>query len=237
MTALPRALLFDLDDTLLDDTGGSSAFWSVACNEGASSLVDAAQLAEAIQRVRTWFWLDEARHRAGRLNLTAARRRIVRQALDEVAPGLPQAEALAARVTAIFEQLRESGMTLFPEAVATLEQLRDRGVRLALLTNGASSPQRAKLARFDLERHFAHIHIEGEHPYGKPDERTYRRALTALAVDADQAWMVGDNLEWDVGAPQRLGIHGIWLDRTGAGLPPGSAVRPDRIIRSVAELR
>src|SRR2546426_7554913 len=34
------------------------------------------------------------------------------------------------------------------------------------------------------------------------------------------AWMVGDHLEWDVGAPQRLGLSGVWVDRGGRGLPP-----------------
>ncbi len=48
--------------------------------------------------------------------------------------------------------------------------------------------------------------------------------------------MVGDNLEWEVAAPQRLGITGIWHDWQDRGLPPGTNVRPDRIIRSLPEL-
>ena len=48
--------------------------------------------------------------------------------------------------------------------------------------------------------------------------------------------MVGDNLEWEVVAPQRLGIYAIWHDGYGAGLPPGCPIRPDRIIRSLPEL-
>jgi putative hydrolase of the HAD superfamily len=48
--------------------------------------------------------------------------------------------------------------------------------------------------------------------------------------------MVGDNLEWEVVAPQRLGIYAIWYDGYGIGLPPGSPIRPDRIIRSLPEL-
>ena len=48
--------------------------------------------------------------------------------------------------------------------------------------------------------------------------------------------MVGDNLEWEVAAPQRLGIHAIWVDGIGDGVPSGSTIRPDRIIRAVAEL-
>jgi putative hydrolase of the HAD superfamily len=48
--------------------------------------------------------------------------------------------------------------------------------------------------------------------------------------------MVGDNLEWEVAAPQRLGIHAIWFDAHGAGLPEGSAIRPDRVVRKLSEL-
>ena len=41
---------------------------------------------------------------------------------------------------------------------------------------------------------------------------------------------------FDVAAPQRLGLRGIWVDYRGQGVPAGSDVRPDRIIRAVTEL-
>ena len=47
--------------------------------------------------------------------------------------------------------------------------------------------------------------------------------------------MIGDNLEWDVGQPQKLGMTGIWVDDR-AGLPASIAVRPDLVVRSLAEL-
>jgi putative hydrolase of the HAD superfamily len=48
--------------------------------------------------------------------------------------------------------------------------------------------------------------------------------------------MVGDNLEWEIVAPQRLGIYAIWHDGYGVGLPFDSPIRPDRIIRRLSEL-
>jgi putative hydrolase of the HAD superfamily len=48
--------------------------------------------------------------------------------------------------------------------------------------------------------------------------------------------MVGDNLEWEVAAPQRLGIFGIWFDAAGKGLPRDTHIRPDPIIASLSEL-
>jgi putative hydrolase of the HAD superfamily len=47
---------------------------------------------------------------------------------------------------------------------------------------------------------------------------------------------VGDNLVWDVGAPQKLGIFGIWNDYRNKGLPPSSKIIPDRIITNISEL-
>ena len=91
-------------------------------------------------------------------------------------------------------------------------------------SSGSNSP------RFD------HIQIEGEHGFGKPEERAYRHALDALGVTARDTWMVGDNLEWEVAAPQHLGIFAIWKDLLGDGLPAGTPIRPDRIIHSLTEL-
>jgi putative hydrolase of the HAD superfamily len=48
--------------------------------------------------------------------------------------------------------------------------------------------------------------------------------------------MIGDNLEWEIVAPRRLGIYAIWHDGYGAGLPRNSPIPPDRIIRRLSEL-
>ena len=123
-----------------------------------------------------------------------------------------------------------------PGAIETLEALGAAGIKLGLVTNGESLLQRSKLERFELARHFDHIQIEGEFGLGKPEEGAYRAALEALGVGADEAWMIGDNLEWEVAAPQRVGIFSIWVDAAGNGLPTGSEVKPDKIVRSVREL-
>ncbi len=97
--------------------------------------------------------------------------------------------------------------------------------------------QRSKVDRFGLAELFDLILIEGELGFGKPDPRVYQQALDEMAVAPSDTWMVGDNLEWDVAQPQRLGIFSIWVDVRGSGLPSGHKVRPDRIVRKLSELR
>jgi putative hydrolase of the HAD superfamily len=60
--------------------------------------------------------------------------------------------------------------------------------------------------------------------------------MEVLGVGPHETWMVGDNLEWEIVAPQQLGIYVIWHDGYGVGLSHNSAIRPDRIIRRLSEL-
>ena len=92
------------------------------------------------------------------------------------------------------------------------------------VTNGEAQLQRAKIARFGLARRFDHVQIEGEHGLCKPEERGYQRAMQSLGVGPAETWMVGYNLEWEVIAPQRLGIYAVWHDHR-RGLPQGTTAR------------
>lgn len=233
---LPRAFLLDLDDTILDDSGGVVASWRDACRTHESRMdgLDAEAVYEAIDRLREWYWSDPERHRVGRLELAWARGEVVRLALADL--GVDN-DDLARRIGDTYHALRDEAIKPLDEAVATVEWLRSQGCRLALLTNGGSQGQRRKIERFDLARLFDAILIEGEVGFGKPDPRIYTQALAALDVPAREAWMVGDNLEWDVAGPQREGITGVWIDTRRRGVPPGHAVRPDRIIGRLADLR
>jgi putative hydrolase of the HAD superfamily len=240
MPVLPPAILFDLDETILSAYGRPHQAWSRVAVEFAAEVapLSPAELSAAIVASANVFWSDATQHKYWRHRLDQARSRVVAQAFEALAragrpiPDMSVADRLARR----FHLLREAEMCLFPGAEETLDRLKELGVKLALITNGAAEPQRAKVVRFALEHRFDHIQIEGEHGFGKPEERAYTHAMAALCVGPADCWMVGDNLEWEVEAPQRLGIYAIWCDAHGEGLPAGSAIRPDRIIRALPEL-
>lgn len=237
MAALPKAILFDLDDTIISAGSRKLVFLTLAEEFAAAfAPLTPAEAAARLEAHAAVFWDDPERHRHRRLNLAEGRRTMIAEAfagMSAEAPGATPkaAEAFAARLHAAREENR-----LFPSAVETLEAIRSAGVKMALVTNGSADMQRAKIAQFDLARLFDHIQIEGEAGFGKPEERAYLHAMQALGVEAADTWMVGDNLEWEVAAPQRLGIFAVWHDHLGEGLPPGSPYRPDRIIRAISEL-
>ena len=233
--SLPRALLLDLDDTILDAHRNPDEAWIGVCREFAGRLGASSPeaLHAAVLESRDWIWGDPERSRRGRLNMTGTRRVIVRRALESLGvPYSPAVEAMADR----FTTLRDAAIRPFPGAIDTLGRLKGEGIRLGLLSNGDGPTQRGKVERFALEDFFDHIQIEGEFGVGKPDERAFRNALAALGAEPAETWMVGDNLEADIRGAQQVGIHAVWVDSAGDGLPEGTPVRPDRIIGALSDL-
>jgi len=232
---LPEAIILDLDDTILDDSGAVNESWEQTCRESAARIdgLDPFALLGAIERERDWFWSDSVRAREGRLDLRVASTRIVDQALVSLGYDLTGA---GAEIANRYRDLREERISLFPGAIETIEWFRSLGIRLGMATNGSAAGQRAKIERFGLAQSFDRIVVEGEFGRGKPHREVYEELFTSLDAHPGKMWSVGDNLEWDVGAPQSLGVYGIWVDGAGGGLPAGAAVRPDRIISAIKDL-
>jgi putative hydrolase of the HAD superfamily len=227
-----NALLLDLDDTLLDYSGSVELCWREAGAACVPPGVDLDLLLDALAETRRWFWSDPVRHRRERVNMPLAWQRIAAHALARI--GVPD-DGLSARLATDYAARRNLSMDLFPESMEALEGWRRRGIPLGLVTNGDAAQQRGKIERFDLERFFNVIVIEGEFGAGKPDAVVYEHALASLGVEPSKTAMVGDHLEFDVAGAQRLGLTGIWIDRRGAGLG-SSPVRPHRIVKSLREL-
>ncbi len=232
---LPRAIILDLDDTILD-SGDPDVSWRRVCAEFAGNFgVAPVRFFNALIDARDWFWESDRRAREGRLDLLRARRAIFKRALSSLGvsdPAPPLVDAMARRYTL----LRDQAVRPFPNALATLERLREAGIRLALLTNGSAKTQWEKIRRFGLVDFFAHIQVEEDAGFGKPDARAFRSVLAALDAGPSETWMVGDNLLADIEGAQQAGIFGIWIDAHRSGLDTGDGVIPDRVVVSLDEL-
>ncbi len=235
MTDAPKAIFFDLDDTILDFMSPAGPAWEESSRRFASEYegIDAATVLASIHRVAGAWWADPERHRMGRLDLRTTRIRNAADALAELA--IPD-DGLSTRLAESFANLRTEGLRLFPGARQALEHFHSNNVAMALLTNGDGPGQRYKIDRFDLADFFDCILIEGEFGVGKPDERVFRHALTQLECTPEQTWMVGDNLQWEIEPCRRLGLHTVWVDFLAAGLPQDVDIKPHRIVNNINEL-
>jgi putative hydrolase of the HAD superfamily len=231
----PKAFLFDMDDTILNYESVADPSWRQVCEAVAPGIagLGSEELFTALKTKSQWFWSDPERHLRGRLNMLVTRMEIVSLALKDLEVIDPE---LTKEISVSYERIRTESITPRPGAIETLQRLHDDGFTLGMITNGSSGPQREKIDRFGLEPLFDSIVIEGEFGAGKPDRSVFQHSLDRLGATPQQAWMVGDNLFFDVGGAQDLGIWGIWVDWRDTGLPADSTVKPDRTVRFITEL-
>ncbi|MDP2920357.1 MAG: HAD-IA family hydrolase [Dehalococcoidia bacterium] len=232
---LPKAILFDLDDTILIEDAASRRAWEETCQAYAekTGLCKSEELLKRIRESSEWFWNDPVRRREATASFYRARVTYVKRALRGF--GCDD-EQTAHEIVIAFTALKDSLIGFLPRAEETIRSIAGRGFRLALLTNGDAKVQRDKVIRFGLLHYFPVCLIEGELGYGKPDSRVFQTALDRLGVPADGAWMVGDLLETDITGAQNLGIFTVWCDYSRKGLPADTKIVPDRTINDISEL-
>jgi putative hydrolase of the HAD superfamily len=253
---VPRALLFDLDNTLLLEDEVTFRAIRVAC-ERAQGRADAGELFAAVPRIADEHWRAAPTYaytdamgiwwgeglwgdfrgeseglRAVREFAPVFRQRVWRDALS--ACGSNDA-SLAAELVDTYRSARRTDELVDPQAAAMLEDV-GRDHRCALVTNGAPDVQREKLGRTTLARYFRAIVISAEVGFGKPDPRIFQAAVDAIGATATAAVMIGDSLSRDVAGAHSAGLRAIWIDR--ARTPPRPAEpTPDARIDALSEIR
>src|SRR5258708_6549264 len=234
----PKAVLFDMDGTLLMSAQRSDQSWQQVSFQFAPRLGLLAEslfhaLRESIAAYRNDIEGDTEKQRRDRLDPFAVRTETVQAALTELDRG---DMTLATEVVRAYEALRDEYLAPVPHAIETLEALRARKKRLGLLTNGNATYQRRKIERHHLAPFFDCILIEEEFGMAKPDPRIYPAALEQLQITPREAWMVGDNLTLDVGAPQQLRFFAICFDPPIPASPQQPPPHPHPIIHPLPEL-
>jgi len=226
-------VLFDLDDTLHDDTYAyQSAAEEVAREVAAEHGVDALALKSAYVAEAEGFW-----HRLSpadlKVKLAGLRASMWQMALDSVgAGGDPE---LAQRSAERYNAYRVKYFTLFPGAVELLRALRERGVKLGIVTNGLSETHREKIALLQIGDYFDAIFLSDEVGMVKPDPLLFAHACRTLGGAPAHGAMVGDRYDRDIRGAMDAGLYTIWLNVRDEELPPG-ATPPDATCSSIAEV-
>jgi putative hydrolase of the HAD superfamily len=140
-----------------------------------------------------------------------------RRLVAEVFAGAPGFTRFDEFFEEVFELFRTAeGWELDADARPTLEALRSRGLKIGLISNFDSRVGDV-LRAFDLDKHFAGVHISSRLGAAKPDAAIFRAALAAHGLQPAQALHVGDSLRDDARGATAAGLHAVWLDRRRRG--------------------
>ena len=211
---LIETLFLDLDGTMLDWSRLREAIRSTC--EGLSVAhpgLDALEIEKVNDAVWDTYWPEiELDWYRGDLDNDELGLEAWRRTFEQF--GLHDADLLQATTDA-YHRAERGGHTLFDDVIDTLAEARAAGIRLAVVTNGPSGAQRAKLEALGIDRSFDAVFVSAEVGAAKPDRAIFDFALAELDADPATAWHVGDLLDKDVAGAQAAGIRGIWLNRLG----------------------
>ena len=198
-----RALLFDLDGTLIDT---------------------APEIAQALNRTLAWLGQPAADPERVRGWIGDGARALLDKALER-----PSDEKTWQHFAFEYAAACGQASRLYPGARAMLERLHERGVKLAVLTNKEARFAHKLLALHDITAHFDLLVAGDSLPFRKPDPRVVMHALEALQVEPNEAAFVGDSIT-DVRTARAAGVR-AWVVTHGYpnGLFEGADV-PDAYI-------
>ena len=149
-----------------------------------------------------------------------------------------QDEQVAAKAGEWYRANRFHSLSLFADAVETLEGVRRmRPPRtIGMITNGPTEVQRAKIDLLDVERHVDFVLISEEFGAWKPDPSIFLEALRLGDAKPDEAVFIGDSPEHDIAGARAAGIRTVWINRTDR-IWPDAELPPDFEARDLTEVR
>jgi len=122
----------------------------------------------------------------------------------------------------------------FPDALETLKTLRACGYPLGIVTNGRTSQQLAKIRSAALEPLFQTIVISETEGLKKPDAEIFARAASRLKVPPAEILFVGDHPENDILGAARAGLSTAWLSQGQTW--PSSEGEPDFMLENLSNV-
>jgi len=245
-----RAVLLDLDETLIHDRAATeAALLAAAADVCAQAGLDGAALGRGVRAAAPPLWAaGPCAAYCDRIGISATeglwgtfavggdadtarlrefapryRRAVWGRALETVGQAVDR--DLCAELAERFVCERGRRHVPFAETLPALAALRAAGVALCLVTNGDRDLQRRKAAGSGLLPLLHHVVISGEEGIGKPEPGIFRHALDLCGARPEEAVMVGDSAERDVAGAAAAGMRSVWLDRFGEGGTPDGAWR------------
>jgi len=106
-----------------------------------------------------------------------------------------------------------SNVQLFPDVEPTLSELRARGLKLGLVSNGFKQDLDCVLGTLKLKKWFDVVACIESVNCAKPNKQIFLYALKELGVEPEEAIFVGDSVPCDYEGAMNTGIRPILIDR------------------------
>jgi putative hydrolase of the HAD superfamily len=112
-----------------------------------------------------------------------------------------------------FEQFDKYSVPAY-KLIETLEYLHKK-YKLAIITNGSSYMQNKKIDKLGIRKYFKEIIISGDVGIKKPEKNIFILCCNRLNIEPSEAVYIGDNYEIDIMGATGAGLNAIWINKFG----------------------
>jgi putative hydrolase of the HAD superfamily len=230
-----RALLLDVDDTLIDTRGAMVAAGVAAVAELWPRVRPEVHRAAAVH-----FQADPGglfgRFTRGEMSFTEMRQARVADLLETFS--LSDIDEVNARFEDAYEPAFTASVRVFDDVVPLIGAVSAAGIPMGLLTNSSSHYTRQKLEITGLAGAFAAVTTRDTLGFGKPDARAFHHACRLLGSAPADTIYVGDDIEIDALAAWDAGLSAVWLEREpgDSGGASRAHARGIPVIRSLSQV-
>lgn len=227
-------VLFDLDDTLHDDsTAYRKAARLVAHDVVADHPgIDPDVLLNAYIAEANGFWKKLSEEHLT-MPILDARTQMWSDAL--LASGIPRDVELAQRCADAYGSYRNDVLELTPGSLELLTALRERGCKIGIVSNGFAATHHEKVDLLGLRTVIDGLFLADEMNMVKPDPEIFRYVCRTLGSEPERTAMVGDRYDRDIIGAGQVGLFTVLIDVHAIPIPDG-AVPPDAVVDSIGDV-
>jgi putative hydrolase of the HAD superfamily len=201
-----KAVLFDLGLTLIQTASFPEIYRRILARFGVkASLDDIAHAQEATESEADTSTYDESRRKEFWINYNVSL--LKKLGITE------NIVFLAGKIDELWWEC--SHVQLYSDVEPTLSQLRAKGLKLGLVSNGFKQDLDHILGELELKTWFDVVVCIESCNCAKPDKRIFLYALDKLGVEPPEAVFIGDSFEQDYEGAFRVGIRPFLIDREG----------------------
>lgn len=214
-----KAVIFDLDNTLIDFL----KMKRMSCEAAITSMIDAGLLVEKENALKILFELYD------KFGMEDSK---IFQKFLKKTQGKIDYKILASGIVA-YRKVRSGFLEPYPHVISTLLKIKEKGKKLAIVTDAPKLKAWIRLAAMKLADFFDVVITFDDTQHHKPSSLPFEAALKRLALRPNECLMVGDWPERDIEGAKRFHIKTCFA---AYGNPKIKNAKADYIIHDIHEL-
>jgi len=214
-----KAILFDLDNTLVDFMKMKKA----SCEAAISAMVDAGLKLNKKNAMKELFVLYD--------QYGIEHHKVFQKLIQKFNKKIDY--HILAKGIISYRKVQQGFHETYPNVIKTLIKIREQGIKLAIVSDAPKLKCYMRLVELNISEFFDYVVAFEDTREHKPSPKPFQKAMNLLKIKPDEAIFVGDWPERDIKGAKALGIKTV---HATYGNIFKTKIKPDYAIKDIIEL-